>query len=80
MKDVEDSLTQQQEEVKEGTARKTGINKVLYADDTILLTTTMQSMENLLHSIERESAKYNVRLNERKCVVLNTSENHASRV
>ena len=31
-------------------------------------------MEILLHSIERESAKYNLRLNKRKCVVLNMNE------
>ena len=31
-------------------------------------------MEILLHSIERESAKYNMRLNKQKCVVLNMNE------
>ena len=40
----------------------------------MLLTTTKQSMESLLHSIERESAKYNMKLNKQKCVVLNMNE------
>ena len=31
-------------------------------------------MEILLHSIERESATYNLRLNKQKCVVLNMNE------
>ena len=70
MEDVENGLTElEREGLRQGTPQRTGINKVFYADDTILLTTTKQSMENLLHSIERESAKYNMRLNKQKCVV-----------
>ena len=75
MEDVENGLTElEREGLRQGTPQRTGINKVFYADDTILLTTTKQSMENLLHSIERESAKYNMRLNKQKCVVLNMNE------
>ena len=64
MEDVKEGLTEQEQiELRQGTPQRRGINKVFYADDTILLTTTKQSMENLLHSIERESAKYNMKLN-----------------
>ena len=75
MKDVEHGLTEIEKiGLRQGTPQRTGINKVFYADDTILLTTTKQSMESLLHSIEWESAKYNMRLNKQKCVVLNMNE------
>ena len=72
MEDVENGLTEIEKiGLRQGTPQRTGINKVFYADDTILLSTTKQSMESLLHSIERASAKYNMRLNKQKCVVLN---------
>jgi hypothetical protein len=76
MKDVEDSLTEQEKNLVEAGKPDTGINKLFYADDTILMTTTVHAMECLLHAIEKESAKYNMRLNKQKCIVINMNEVH----
>ena len=50
MENVENGLTEIENiELRQRTPQRTGIIKVFYADDTILFTTTKQSMESLLH-------------------------------
>ena len=47
-----------------------GHDKLLYADDTIILTSTKQAAEIILHKIEEESGRYNMRLNQNMCILL----------
>ena len=43
---------------------------ILYADDTILITSTSQAMTKYLHQVECISAQYRMRLNRKKCELL----------
>ena len=47
-----------------------GYDKLLYADDTIILTSTKQAAEIILHKIQEESSRYNMTLNRNKCILL----------
>ena len=47
-----------------------GYDKFLYADDTIILTSTKQAAEMFLHKIQEESSRYNMKLNQCKCNLL----------
>ena len=47
-----------------------GCDKLLYADDTIILTSTKQAAEIMLHKIQEESSRYNMKLNQSKCILL----------
>ena len=42
----------------------------MYADDTIILTSNRQAAEIILHKIQEESSRYNMRLNQNKCILL----------
>ena len=46
-----------------------GYGKLLYADGTIILTSTKQAAEIILHKIQ-ESSRYNMKLNQSKCILL----------
>ena len=41
-----------------------GYDKLLYADDTIILTSTKQAAESILHNIQEESGRYSMKLNQ----------------
>ena len=45
-------------------------DELLYADDTICVSTSKAALEKLLHAIETESEKYGLKLNETKCEVI----------
>ena len=47
-----------------------GYDKLLYADGTIILTNTKQAAEIILHEIQEEPSRYNMRLNQNKCILL----------
>ena len=48
----------------------TSYDEVLYADDTICISTDTKAMNKLLAAIETEGAKYGMKLNRSKCEVL----------
>ena len=55
------------------------ITDLLYADDTLLITTTDEAMNILLAAIEKESDYYNMKLNKGKCLTITmkgTSHTH----
>ena len=52
--------------------------EILYADDTLLFGTHTQSINKLLHTIQRESTYYNMKLNMDKCVNLTLNQNQSS--
>ena len=47
-----------------------GYDKLVNADDTIVLTSAKQAAEIILHKIQEESCRYNMKLNQSKCVLL----------
>ena len=52
----------------QGLKWRTWIYKLLYADDTIILTSTKQAAEIILHRIPEEPGRYNMKLNQSKCI------------
>lgn len=42
-------------------------DEILYADDTIIFSEDASALEELLHAIEDEGAKYGMQLNRKKC-------------
>jgi hypothetical protein len=52
-----------------------GFDEVLYADDTICMSMNTRAMNKLLASIEREGAKYGMKLNKSKCELVKTNKN-----
>ena len=53
-----------------------GHDKLLYADGTLILASAAEAAELMLRKIQTESAKYNMRLNQRKCVLLRMNSIH----
>lgn len=49
--------------------------EILYADDTLLILRTKESLEKLLHEIELESEYYGLRLNLAKCELIEMDGN-----
>ena len=47
-----------------------GRDKLLYADDTIILASSIQAAGIMLHKIQEESNRYSMRLNQSKCIFL----------
>ena len=46
---------------------------LLYADDTLILTSSRQAADIMLHKIQGETNKYNMILNHRKCILFGMS-------
>ena len=68
MHDVESSLTEQElETTRRGRLHKQVHGKLFYADDTVFMAQTAESVEIILHNIELESNKYSLKLNQ-KCI------------
>eukprot|EP00972_Heterocapsa_arctica_P006233 916132-Heterocapsa_arctica.AAC.1 len=44
--------------------------KLLHADDTLTISSTADAAELMLHNIQSESAKYNLNLNQHKCMLI----------
>ena len=71
MHDVYDDLTEEDRQVvREGTPYKVNLRELFYADDTLIMTKTAAAAEIILHQIEHESSKYNLKLNYTKCIHL----------
>ena len=69
MHDVESSLTEQELETTNRDRLHKQVNgKLFYADDTITMAKTAESVEIILHKIELESSKYFLKLNQNKCI------------
>ena len=47
-----------------------GYDKLLYADGTIMLTSTKQAADITLHKIREKPSSYNMKLNQSKCILL----------
>ena len=47
-----------------------GYDKLLYADDTIILSSTKQAAEMMLYKTQEEPSRYNTKLNQSKCIRL----------
>ena len=52
--------------------------EVLYADDTLLFGTHTHTINKLLHAVQQESGKYNMKLNMGKCVNLTINRHQSS--
>eukprot|EP00972_Heterocapsa_arctica_P090849 13405511-Heterocapsa_arctica.AAC.1 len=77
MMDIENDLTQDEKELLlKGKPSHTQINKLFYADDTLILASNHEAAELLLHKIQIESDKYNLSLNLKKCVQLQLNSIH----
>ena len=66
------------EQISEDRILGTLFDEVLYADDTIIHSTTPESVSKLLHKIETEGAKYGLKLNEKKCEALTIREERST--
>ena len=72
MKDIDNGLTEAERQIMEEEAPfdMGSFGRLLYADDTIILASTAASAQLMLHKIQEESGRYNMRLNQTKCVLL----------
>ena len=72
MRDTNSKLTQEERFIlrKEQPMGMEGRYKLLYADDTIILTSTQQAAEIRLHKIQEKSGRYNMRFDQNKCILL----------
>ena len=61
--------------LKQHRVEGTSFDEILYADDTICLSTDTKAMNKLLASIETESAKYGMQLNKTKCELVTNAAN-----
>ena len=63
MKDIENNPTEEEEHIlDQGKLCKATFNKLFYADDTLIMTTTTEAAELILHKIQREPSHYNLKL------------------
>ena len=72
MRDLNAKLTQEERTILRNgqPIGMEGYGKLLYADDTIILTSTKQAAEIILHKLQEESSRYNMKLNQSKCILL----------
>ena len=69
MHDVESSLTEQEFDTTNRDRLHKQVNgKPVYADDTIIMARTAESVEIVLHRIELESSRYSLKLNQNKFI------------
>ena len=74
MKDIDNNLTEEEANIiNQGKLCKATFNKLFYADDTLIMTTTTEAAELILHKIQKESALYNLKLNQSKCCLFRMS-------
>ena len=64
-----------QKEIEQDRPINNDIDEVLYADDTILCSTTESSAQKLLHRVEEISALFGLNLNKDKCDAISTNPN-----
>ena len=53
-----------------------GHDKFFYADDTLILASSAEAAELMLRKMQIESAKYNMRLNQKTCVLVRMNSRH----
>ena len=72
MGDINTKLTQEEKGIlrNEQPMGMEGYDKFLYADGIIILTSTKQAAEIILHKIQEESSRYNMKLSQSKCILL----------
>ena len=72
MRDINNKCTQEERAMlrNEQPLGMEGYDKLLYADDTIILTRAKQAAEIILHKIQEKSCRYNMELNQSKCILL----------
>jgi hypothetical protein len=72
MRDIDERLTQEERNIlnEEQPRGANGQDRLLYADDTLILASSNRAAEILLHKVQEESDKYNMKLNQKKCVLL----------
>ena len=71
MKDIVINFAEGEANVtNQGKLCKATFNKLFYADDTLIMTTTTEAAELILHKTQKESALYNLKLNQSKCCLL----------
>ena len=49
-------------------------DEILFADDTICISESIEALQRLLHAIEIESKKYGLQLNKGKCEIISYGE------
>ena len=57
------------EEAKRDRVKGANFDEVLYADDTICLSTNKNALQSFLHAIQLESAKYGLKLKRTPCLL-----------
>eukprot|EP00972_Heterocapsa_arctica_P096500 14237384-Heterocapsa_arctica.AAC.1 len=68
MIDVQSDMTEEDlDSLGRGQPWKMDATRLLYADDTLILSSTADAAELMLREIQGESAKYNLALNQNKC-------------
>ena len=71
MKDIGNNPTEEEANIfNQGKLCKAAFNKLFYAGDTLIMTTTTEAAEHILHKIQKEPALYNRKLNQTKCCLL----------
>ena len=72
MRNISSRLTQEQRNIlrNEQPLGMEGHDKPLYADDTTILTSSKQAAEVMLHKIQEEPSRYNMKLNHNKYILL----------
>ena len=72
MRDINVKLTQEERAIirNEQPIGMEGYDKLLYADDTIILTSTKHAAEIILQKIPEELSRYNMKLKQSKCILL----------
>ena len=57
MKNIDNNFTEEEANIlKKGKLCKTTFNKLFYADDTLIMTTTTEAAEFILHKIQKTSS------------------------
>ena len=68
MKDITDDMTPEEKlTLDKGKLNHEVTKNLFYADDTIIMTSTAQATQLILHRIQNESRKYGMKLNHNKC-------------
>ena len=71
IRDIRTNLTEEEKRILDnGKLHKVEQDSLFYADDTVIMTTTADAAQMVLHKIQEESAKYNLKLNQTKCCLL----------
>eukprot|EP00972_Heterocapsa_arctica_P019639 2898866-Heterocapsa_arctica.AAC.1 len=77
MIDIQSDMTaEERATLAEGQPWKVEATRLLYADDTLILSSTAGAAELMLWKIRSDSAKYNLNLDQNKCVLIRMNSVH----